>query len=85
MEKQRKITTRTGIHRNHHFDTIKRLHPLLHPHPGIGSGYSSFFGKMLSSLFFHEKRDITTLGMQYLFPLIIIHLSSIQIEKLESV
>ena len=24
-----------GIHRNHHFDTMKRLHPLLHPlmHP----------------------------------------------------
>ena len=21
----------TGIHRNHHFDTIQRLHPLLHP------------------------------------------------------
>ena len=20
-----------GIHRNHHFDTIQRLHPLLHP------------------------------------------------------
>ena len=31
MEKQWKITTRTGIHRNHHFDTIQRLHPLLHP------------------------------------------------------
>ena len=66
-----------GVHRNHHFDTIERLHPLLHPlHPGIGLDYSSFFGKMLSSLFFHEKRDITALGMQYLFPLIIIHLSS---------
>ena len=49
------------------------MHPL---HPGIGLDYSSFFGKMLSSLFFHEKRDITALGMQYLFPLIIIHLSS---------
>ena len=21
----------TGIHRNHHFDTIQRLHPLMHP------------------------------------------------------
>ena len=56
-----------GVHRNHHFDTIERLHPLLHPpknkemrslHPGIGSGYSSFYGKMQSSLFFYEKRDI---------------------------
>ena len=50
------------------------MHPL---HPSIGSGYSSFYGKMQSSLFFHEKRDITTLGMQYLFSLIISHLSSI--------
>ena len=32
------------------------MHPL---HPGIGLDYSSFFGKMLSSLFVHEKRDIT--------------------------
>ena len=56
-----------GVHRNHHFDTIERLHPLLHPpknkemrslHPGIGSGYSSFYGKMQSSLFFYEKREI---------------------------
>ena len=37
----------------------------------------NFFGKKLSSLFFHEKRDITALGKQYLF-LIIIHLSSIK-------
>ena len=67
-----------GVHRNHHFDTIQRLHPLMHPlHPGIGLDYSSFFGKKLSSLFFHEKRDITALGKQYLFLLIIIHLSSI--------
>ena len=51
------------------------MHPL---HPGIGSGYSSFWGKMLSSLFFHEKRDITALGKQYLFLLIIVHLSSIK-------
>ena len=70
------------IHRNHHFDTIERLHPLLHPlHPGIGSGYSSFLEKMQSSLFVHEKRDITTLGMQYLFSLIISHLSSIKQEN----
>ena len=27
-------------------------------HPGIGSGYSSFYGQLQSSLFFHEKRDI---------------------------
>ena len=64
-----------GVHRNHHFDTIQRLHPL---HPGIGLDYSSFLEKMQSSLSFHEKRDITALGMQYLFILIIIHLSSIK-------
>ena len=23
--------TYAGVHRNHHFDTIQRLHPLLHP------------------------------------------------------
>ena len=64
------------IHRNHHFDTIQRLHPLLHPlHPGIELGYSSFYGQLQSSLFFHEKRDITALGKQYLFLLIIVHLS----------
>ena len=87
MEKQWKITTRTGIHRNHHFDTIQRLHPLMHPlkskemHPpylGIGLGYSSFYGGLQSGLFVHEKRDITALGKQYLFLLIIIHLSSIK-------
>ena len=50
-------------------------------HPGIESGYSSFYGQLQSSLFFHEKRDITTLGMQYLFPLIIIHLSSLNQEN----
>ena len=36
---------------------------------------------MLSSLFVREKRDITTLGKQYLFLLIIIHLSSIKQEN----
>ena len=26
-----------GVHRNHHFDTMKRLHPLMHPlHPDLG-------------------------------------------------
>lgn len=60
------------VHRNHHFDKIRRLHPLLHPspkyrrgitlHPGIGSGYSSFYGQLQSSLFFHEKRDINAPG-----------------------
>ncbi|MGO5180421.1 hypothetical protein [Catenibacterium mitsuokai] len=64
-----------GIHRNHHFDTIERLHPL---HPVIGLDYSSFYGGLQSSLFFHEKRDITALGKQYFFLLIIIHLSSIK-------
>ena len=54
------------VHRNHHFDTIQRLHPLLHPlntgdaplHSGIGLDYSSFYGGLQSSLFAHEKRDI---------------------------
>ena len=33
-----------GVHRNHHFDTIQRLHPLFYPlHPGIELGYSSFY------------------------------------------
>ena len=76
-----------GVHRNHHFDTIQRLHPLMHPlkskemHPpylGIGLGYSSFYEGLQSGLFVHEKRDITTLGKQYLFLLIIIHLSIIK-------
>ena len=83
MEKQWKITTRTGIHRNHHFDTIQRLHPLMHPlkskemHPpylGIGLGYSSFYGQLQSSLFFHEKRDINAPGSVSL-PFFIIQLS----------
>lgn len=71
-----------GIHRNHHFDTIQRLHPLntgdAPLHPVIGLDYSSFYGGLQSSLFFHEKRDITALGKQYFFLLIIIHLSSIK-------
>ena len=28
----------------------------------IGSGYSSFYGQLQSSLFFHEKRDINAPG-----------------------
>ena len=60
-----------GVHRNHHFDTIQRLHPLLHPlHPGTGLGYSSFLEKMQSSLSFHEKRDITALGCNISFLLL---------------
>ena len=55
-----------GVHRNHHFDTIQRLHPLLHPlNTGdapspfdIGLDYSSFCRWLQSSLFFHQKRDI---------------------------
>ena len=55
-----------GVHRNHHFDTIQRLHPLLHPlntgdaplHPVIGLDYSSFYGGLQSRLSFHKKRDI---------------------------
>ena len=75
-----------GIHRNHHFDTIQRLHPLLHPpkyrrrplHPGIGLDYSSFYEGLQSSLFFLKKKEISTHQGQYLFLLIIIHLSSIK-------
>ena len=52
-----------GVHRNHHFDTIQRLHPLLHPlHPGNGLGYSSIYRKLQGGLFFHEKRDINAPG-----------------------
>ena len=74
------------VHRNHHFDTRKRLHPLMHPpkyrrcitlHPGIGSGYSSFYGQLQSSLFFHEKRDINAPGSISL-PFFIIQLSGLQ-------
>ena len=35
-------------------------------HPGIGSGYSSFYGQLQSSLFFHKKERSTHQG-QYLF------------------
>ena len=46
-----------GVHRNHHFDTIRRLHPLLNPlHPGIELGYSSFYDGLQSSLFFLKKK-----------------------------
>ena len=56
-----------GVHRNHHFDTIQRLHPLMHPpntrrciplYPGIGLGYSLFYGGLQGGLFVHKKRDI---------------------------
>ena len=51
-----------GVHRNHHFDTIERLHPLntgdAPLHPVIGLDYSSFYEGLQSSLFFYEKRDI---------------------------
>ena len=51
-----------GVHRNHHFDTIQRLHPLntgdAPLHPGIGLDYSSFYGGLQSRLSFHKKRDI---------------------------
>ena len=56
-----------GVHRNHHFDTIERLPPPNAPpkyrrcitlHPGIGLGYSLFYGGLQGGLFFHEKRDI---------------------------
>lgn len=58
---------RDDLHCNHHFDTRKRLHPpkyrrCITLHPGIGSGYSSFYGQLQSSLFFHEKRDINAPG-----------------------
>ena len=54
------------------------MHP---PYLGIGLDYSSFYEGLQSSLFFHEKRDITALGKQYLFLLIIIHLSSLNQEN----
>ena len=54
------------------------MHPL---YPGIGLDYFSFYGGLQSGLFVHEKRDITTLGKQYLFLLIIIHLSSLEQES----
>ena len=70
------------IHRNHHFDTIQRLHPLLHPlHPGIELGYSSFYGKMQSRVVFSfTKKEIST-RVNISFFLIIIHLSSLKQEK----
>lgn len=40
----------------------------------IGSGYSSFYGQLQSSLFFHEKRDINAPGLVSL-PFFIIQLS----------
>ena len=43
-------------------------------HPGIGSGYSSFYGQLQSSLFFHEKRGINAPGSISL-PFFIIQLS----------
>ena len=59
-----------GVHRNHHFDTIERLHPLMHPpkyrrcslHPDIRLDYSSFYEGLQSSLFFLKKRDINSPG-----------------------
>lgn len=70
---------RDDLHCNHHFDTRKRLHPpkyrrCITLHPGIGSGYSSFYGQLQSSLFFHEKRDINAPGSVSL-PFFIIQLS----------
>lgn len=55
------------------------MHP---PYLGIGLGYSSFYGGLQSGLFVHEKRDITTLGKQYLFLHNYNSLVKHQIEKL---
>ena len=79
-----------GVHRNHHFDTIQRLHPLLHPlntgdaplHPGIGLDFSSFYGELQSSLSFHKK-EISTRQGQYLFLLNYNLLVKHQIDKLK--
>ena len=61
------------------------MHPLCTPlstgnappikYSDIRLGCSSFYGKIQSSIFFHEK-EISTCRGQYLFLLIIIHLSS---------
>ena len=58
------------------------MHP---PYLGIGLDYSSFYEGLQSSLFFHEKRDITALGKQYLFPLNYNSLVKHQIDKLKVV
>ena len=75
-----------GVHRNHHFDTIQRLHPLMHPlNTGDALSSSGHWIRLLfilwkdaeQSFLLRKKRYQRTKG-QYLFLLIIIHLSSIE-------
>ena len=73
-----------GVHRNHHFDTIQRLHPLMHPlntgnaPPPSGHWFRLLFilRKIARVAFSFTKKEISTRHGQYLFLLIIIHLSS---------
>ena len=82
----RVIATLTQIHGCHHFDTRKRLHPLMHP---LNTGDASpsiraldqatlHFMKDCRVVFSFMKKEISTRQGQYLFLLIIIHLSSIK-------
>ena len=75
-----------AFHRNHHFDTRKRLHPLMHP---LNTGDASPSIRALDQATLHfmdncrvvfsfTKKEISTRQGQYLFPLIISHLSSIK-------
>ena len=61
-----------GVHRNHHFDTIQRLHPLnirrcIPLYPGIGLGYSSLYGGLQSRLIFHKKEILQRWGSNISF------------------
>ena len=78
------IATRTGIHRNHHFDTIERCTPFAPPikYSDIRLGCSSFYGKIQSSIFFHEK-EISTCRGQYLLLLTYNSLVKHQSDKLK--
>ena len=75
-----------GVHRNHYFDTIRRLHPLLHPPKH--RKYTLFIRALDQATFYFmegcrvvfsfTKKEISTRQGQYLFLLIISHLSSIK-------
>ena len=43
------------IHRNHHFDTMKRLHPLMHPLKTIRKSPFKFKNGLLTSKLGHKK------------------------------
>ena len=71
------------VHRNHHFDTIQRLHPLLHP---LNTGDASPSIRALDQATLHfmdncrvvfsfTKKEISTRQGQYLFLFFIIQLS----------